>query len=554
MSELWGCLVVAQLAAQAGVRVRPNLALKPVVVMEGVRPTERVCSVNARARQMGLREGMTRVEVETFAGISILPHSVTEEASARSVLLEAISRFSPRMEANVCGADWECVVDLCGTERLLGDSFSVGCQVVSSMETLGFVAFCCVAANADAGLSVARCGAWCQGELEEVSSRVRVMDPGRERWALSGLPVAVLRLNEEMHERFSIWGIRTLGELAELPETALIVRIGQSGKTLRQRARGEFPYFMKPAEQPFRLEEVVQLEEPVDSLEPLMFLMDSMLKLLLGRVMDRALALASVTISFELEVPGDRMLGEDEGKGKREEGKGATSSKTGVLRFAQVSEMSGKLNLFSRTIRPAIPTIDRALLLKMLELDLQAHPAPGAVMQVRLSAEPGDISRIQLGLFSAQMPEPTRFEDTHARLVSLVGEGNVGRVRLLDTHAAESFVLERFVLPSAEYKTSPLRTEKAKPATALRRLRPPLHVRVSMKGSEILGFWLEGRRFEVVRCYGPWRSSGAWWAGNGWSEDTWDLATHCEADGEVMICLLGHDLVRDAWVLEGIYD
>jgi protein ImuB len=573
--ELWGCVVVAQLAAQAGMRVRPRLAGKALVVMEGVRPTERVCSVNVRARAMGLREGMTRVEVETFEDVAVLAQSAAEEAAATRVQVEAMSRFSPRVEANACGTDWECVVDLAGTERLMGNPFTIGCQIVASLEELGFAAFCCVAANPDAGLSVARFGAWCLGELEEagrllgatsslrlhaarVGSSVRVMERGQEGWALAGLPVAVLRLEEEMRERFAIWGVRTLGELAGLPETALIVRVGQIGKTLRLRARGELPYFMKPLEEEFRLEELMELEEPVDTLEPLLFLIDSMLALLLKRVVGRALALASVTVSFLLQVSADRLLGMDE---EREQGRetALANANKAVLRCTQGDETGGLENGagmegFSRTVRPAVATVDPTLLMKMLQLDLEAHPAPGAVVRVRVAAETGDASRIQLGLFAPQMPEPTRFEDTHARLVSLVGEGNVGRVRLLDTHAPEAFVLERFVLPSAEYKASPPRSERTTPVTALRRLRPALQVRVSMKGAEILGFWLEGRRFEVMRCYGPWRSSGAWWAGNGWSEDTWDLATRCDADGEVMVCLLGHDLVRDAWCLEGVYD
>ena len=571
MSELWGCLVVAQLAAQAGTRIRPQLAGKSVVVMEGARPTERVCSVNVRARATGLREGMTRVEVETFEEIAVLAKSEAEEASAMRVLLEAMGRFSPRIESKVCEADWECVLDLSGTERLLGDPLSVGEQIVRSLEELGFAAFCCMAANADAGLSVARFGAWCFGELQEhglalpsatpahhaeikraagsaSAARVRVMAIGQEAWALRSLPVAVLRLEEEMRERFTVWGVRTLGELAALPETPLVTRVGQAGKTLRLRARGELPYFMKPLEEEFRLEEVLQLEEPVETLEPLLFLMDSMLELLLERVVARALALASVTVRFALEVPADRILGaSEEGAAMHPIRFTPSSDKLAEARKEDVQE-------FARTVRPAIATVDRGLLMKMLQLDLEAHPAPGAVIRVTVAAEAGNASRIQLGLFAPQMPEPTRFEDTYARLVSLVGEGNVGRVKLLDTHAAEAFVLERFVLPSAEYKASPSHAEGASPVTALRRMRHAVQVRVSMKGTEILGFWLDGRRFEVVRCYGPWRSSGAWWAGNGWSEDTWDLATRCEADGEVMVCLLGHDLMRDSWVLQGIYD
>jgi protein ImuB len=544
VTELWGCVVVAQLAAQAGVRLRPNLAAAAVVVMEGVRPTERICSVNARARTMGLHEGMTRVEVETFEDVAVLARSTAEEAAARRVLFEAMGQFSPRIEARICEADWGCVVDLAGTARLLGDSLAVGEQLVRCLAELGFAGFCCVAANADAGLSVARFGAWSSGILKESSRfllqtvlprsraaqevRVRVMECGQEGWALGGLPVAVLRLEAEMKERFAIWGVRTLGELAGLPETALIVRVGQGGKTLRLRARGELPYLMRPVEEEARLEEVRELEEPVETLEPLLFLIQEMLELLLKRVVGRALALASVTISFGLEVVRDRILGVD--------GLVAQSQKRAVE-----SSDNDVPEEFSRTVRPAVATVDRHLLMKMLQLDLEANPAPGAVVRVRVAAEAGDASRIQLG-------------DTYARLVSLVGDQNVGRVRLLDTHAAEGFVLERFRLPSAEYKACESRTKYAMPVTALRRLRPAMQVRVSMKGQEILGFWMDGRRFEVVRCFGPWRSSGAWWAGDGWSEDSWDLATRCEADGEVMICLLGHDLVRDDWLLAGIYD
>ena len=60
-------------------------------------------------------------------------------------------------------------------------------------------------------------------------------------------------------------------------------------------------------------------------------------------------------------------------------------------------------------------------------------------------------------------------------------------------------------------------------------------------------------RFEVTAAYGPWRSSGCWWSGDGWDEDEWDvLATR--DDGALVACLLVCDRTRKAWRLEAYYD
>ena len=570
-AELWGCVVVAQVAAQAGVRLRPGLAESPVVIMEGVRPLERVCGVNGRARQMGLTEGMTRVEVETFDGVTVLPRSVAEERVARGVLLEVMGGFTPRAEPRVSGPDWECCVDLAGTERLLGDERTLGGKIVEALERVGFLACVVLAGNADAGFSVCR---WMASRLRFIQKKplgseasaigptyqeeqrrdergtrndherqrlqVGVMLRGGEAKMLGPLPLGVLKLGDEARERFGIWGISTLGELAALPETALITRMGQIGKQLRQRARGEMLHLLEPVAETALLEEVLDLDEPVETLEPLLFLLNPMLEQLILRAQGRALALASVTVELGIEEPADRVVGEDFEVAEP---------------LSQMRDKGHPLLLQSvhiRTVRPAVPVLDRALLLKMLQLDLEAHPSPGAVIRVQLSAEAGDTSRIQLGLFAPQMPEPTRFEDTHARLVSLVGEGNVGRVKSLDTHASEGFVLERFRLPEGAYKAPPLRDEGARPATALRRMRPPVEVRVRTRGRQIAEFWYEARRYEVLRSYGPWRASGDWWCGSIWSADTWDLAAVNE--GEVLVCLVGHDLRAGVWRMEGVYD
>ena len=92
-----------------------------------------------------------------------------------------------------------------------------------------------------------------------------------------------------------MWGIRTLGMLAALPEKELISRMGQGGKRLRQMARGEMPHLFQPVEPVFTLEERMELDSPIELLDALMFVVNVMLEQLIFRATARMLALASVT-------------------------------------------------------------------------------------------------------------------------------------------------------------------------------------------------------------------------------------------------------------------
>ena len=149
----------------------------------------------------------------------------------------------------------------------------------------------------------------------------------------------------------------------------------------------------------------------MELLESLLFVLGVLLDHLLARAAARVLALASITLTCTLE--------------------DGTS--------------------YTRTVRPALPSNDKRLWLKLLHLDLEAHscapsrerdgdPEPqAAIVAVTMQGEPGKLGQTQLGLFSPQLPEGARLEVTLARIRALVGEGNVGRAALQDTHAAGEF-------------------------------------------------------------------------------------------------------------------
>jgi protein ImuB len=504
MEPLYVCVYVLEFAAQAMMRLRPELQRAAVAVMTGDPPLEQVCSANARATRLGVMQGMTRAELESFSGLCILRRSEAEERGTRSALLEAAGVFTPRIEVHAYATPaFTMVLDMTGTARIFGPVEQAVGRIASAMARLRVHVQLAASANFHAAVCVA----------PSACKTPSVIPAGQERTFLQTLPLEALELTQEQRERLRLWGLRTIGELAALSEVELVVRLGQDGRRLRLLARGEHPHLMVPKEPVFLLEEFLSFDSPIEVLDSLLFVLGPMLDQLLERAQSRALALASVTVRLGLD-----------GGGEHE-----------------------------RTIKPALPVAQREVLLKLLHLDLQAHPSPAGVASVFVHAEPGDRSKVQLGLFAPQLPEPMRLDVTLARIAALVGEERVGRARLLDTHRPDSFAMERFSVSGVA--STPMKREptRSMPLVTLRRCRPGVQIPVHQEQARPAAFALHGKEYAVCEAYGPWRRSGEWWSQDVWSQEEWDVHAVANED-EVLLCVLMHDLLRHRWQLEGLYD
>jgi protein ImuB len=107
------------------------------------------------------------------------------------------------------------------------------------------------------------------------------------------------------------------------------------------------------------------------------------------------------------------------------------------------------MNEHKRVIRPALPSVDREFLLKLLQLEIAAYPPPAEVLSLTFTAEAGQSSQVQLGLFAPQMPEPSRLDGTITRLKVIAGEDRVGSPVLEDSHRSGSFRMEGFAVTGA---------------------------------------------------------------------------------------------------------
>ncbi|HTB19781.1 MAG TPA: hypothetical protein VK708_16785, partial [Bryobacteraceae bacterium] len=191
---------------------------------------------------------------------------------------------------------------------------------------------------------------------------------------LYDLDVATLALTDEMAQVFESWGIYTLDQLAELPENGLAERFGPQGVYLQQLARGAIHRPLKIFQPETTYADRIQLDHPVSLLEPLLFLIARLLNEQCARLLSNAMAANEVTICLELE---DRTE-------------------------------------HTRTLHLPVPMRESKSLLKLLQMDLEAHPPTAPTLAIALTLKPVHPRTVQTGIFLPATPAPDKLELTLA--------------------------------------------------------------------------------------------------------------------------------------------
>jgi protein ImuB len=553
----FACIFVPNFPVAAVFRAEPELRAQAVALFEGKPPLEKVFAVNESAGRMGIMPGMTKAQAELCSELTLRPRSPLQESVAHAALLDCAQSFSPCVED--AAAD-TALVDLGGMESLFGTPQEIARNLFRRAAGLGLDANVAVASNPDAAVLAAR-----------GFSGVTVIPPGKEGESLGSLPVEVLfadrcegkeregkkKEDEQQKESAHLlatlerWGIRHLNALAALPEIALSERLGQEGLRLQQLARGADSRMLIPVEAPAVFEEAVELEYPIVLLEPLAFLLNRLLEQICARLAARALNTQELRLTLELQ----NLTGVD----PQLDTVGIPSESDASHNAAQSPVQHfvfGRQSKFCRTLRLPLPMLDSKLFLKLLQLDLNAHPPGAPITKIHLAAEPARPRSAQGGLFLPPSPEPEKLELTLARIAGLVGEACMGSLELLDTYRTEGFRMSRFV-PGAVLETSRQKApaEEKSAVAALRMLRPPLRATVTLENGELVRVVCSKKKEvqgSVLWKAGPWRSSGDWWEREAWARDEWDIALQ-NADS-VALYRLVHDLLGGGWFVEGTYD
>jgi protein ImuB len=548
----FACIFVPDFSVEAILRAEPELRSQALAVLEGEAPLQKVFAVNEKAHRAGVVPGMTRVQVEACPNLALRERSLLQESTAHAALLDCAQAFSPRVEET--GAD-TVILDVAGLQTLFGPLPKIARDLAQRVSLAGLVSSVAIAENPDTAVLAAR-----------GFSGVTVVPQGKEAEQLSSLPIEVLFTEhdaevEKFLETLHRWGIRTLRELAALPDIGLSERLGQRGVEGRKLARGETFRTLVPVEPPVIFEEVVELEYPIVLLEPLALLLARMLDQLCARLQARALATQELRLELELKNGHEEDCDECVGTGALVSLSRAESRDPGRAQARQ---------LFRRTLHLPLPLLDGKTFLKLLQLDLKAHPPGAPIAKIHLTAEPARPRAAQNGLFLPPSPEPEKLELTMAKIAGIVGEGGVGSLELLNTHRPEGFEMQHFA-PCEELRhgftrinTDSLNKEKPSVTqclrgedlvTALRMFRPPARATVTVREGKPAHISCARRKEihgEILWTAGPWRSSGDWWEHTGWARDEWDIAVQEEAG--VAFYRLVRDLLSGRWFVEGTYD
>ena len=566
----FACIYIPNFPVAAALRAEPELDPCPVAIFEGKPPLEQILAVNERARELGISRGMSKAQAELCPEIALRQRSPFEECSAHAALLDCAQSFSPVVEDTACDT---VLLDLAGMESLFGSMTKISHAIFDRATTLGLKANVATGSNPDTALLSARgisvAPAPAPGDRD--GPRVLVIPPGKEAEKLGQLPIEVLwddHLEGDQKEEaarllgiLNRWGIRNLRALAALPEVALSERLGQRALHLQKLARGTYTRTLIPVESPLIFEEAIELEHPIVLLEPLAFLLNRLLEQLCARLASRALSTQELRLTLTLS----NLTGVDDefenigiASESDEAMKNVGEQPPSAVRRSEARQLSRRPTQFSRKLSLPLPMLDAKVFLKLLQLDLNAHPPGAPIVKIHLSAEPARPRSAQGGLFLPPAPEPEKLELTLARISGIVGEQRVGAVELLDTHHPEGFRMRRFVAEVARktpQRKSPDPAEAQAAVTALRRFRPPLRAHVTLENGQptrVMCPMKKEVQGEVLWKAGPWRFSGDWWDREAWSRDEWDLAVR---SGEsVAFYRLVHDLLGGGWFLEGTYD
>jgi protein ImuB len=404
-------------------------------------------------------------------------------------LIALAAEFSPTIEAT---GSRTVAFDANGLERLFGLPQDVAAAIARRARETGVQAALALAANPDSAIYAAR-----------GFSGVHIIPYGDEGKFLASLPVTLLEPSAELLETLERWGIRRFGELAALPPLGIAERLGPEGLRLRELARGEAERKLQAIEDPLRFEDEIELEYPVDLLEPLAFLLARLINGLATGLAARALATNELRLRLRLE---DRTLHE-------------------------------------RTLRLPVPSLDTKAFLKLLQLDLEAHPPSAPVVHLWMGVNPVKPQAAQGGLFIPAAPEPVRLELTVARIRAIVGADRVGVPELIDTHRPGAFRWRA----DLQVRTGVPGLAATQNRLALRIFRPARAATVVLSSGQPGFVSARNIRGKVVESAGPWRTSGDWWTADPWQRDEWDVALSDGALYLLYCCPRG-------WFVEGSYD
>ncbi len=254
------CIAIPHFALHVAILHRPELDGAPLVLgpPEGERPV--VIDATPEAAARGIRPGLGLRDVIALCpkAIILTPHPM-REAAAFEQIMAGLESLSPAVEPDTSNPG-SFYVDLHGLERRLGPPLTAAELLISTMPA---------ALRPRVGIAPGKFAARIAAGCAKPGSAYLV-DTAAVTTFLARASVRWLPISPEMGRRFERLGIRTLGNLAALPLSAVQARFGPSGRVAWNLASGRDNALIRPRPAPDTVIEQIELPAPATSLETLL--------------------------------------------------------------------------------------------------------------------------------------------------------------------------------------------------------------------------------------------------------------------------------------------
>jgi protein ImuB len=382
-----------------------------------------VLDASRSALELGVRPGMPLGTAHRLVPEArFLDPNPDADGAALEAALERLARFSPGVAAESDPAlpgFGRAEVQLDGLERLWGPEPLMANRIGEALADvlpgpplagIGGTRFVAAVAASLAGRDTAggvEDGGAASGGVASGgrASRVRlhIVEPNADVEFLEPLPATTLSRDPMVRARLDRFGLRRIGQVAELPLSAVVARFGSEGQRIHMRARGLETEPFRPRRAPERMALSLPIDPPVTDIEALRFVLHRLAATFGDQLVARGAAASRARLSLELD--GTFVAGE------------TPPSLTVDQRLPE-------------------PTSEGLAVERLLMARIEASPPPAPVSRMEL--ELGDVAPAagtQLTLFTPQTGRTGRLGWRLARLGLRFGEERVGWMEIGDPEA-----------------------------------------------------------------------------------------------------------------------
>ena len=385
----------------------------------------RVLDASRSALELGVRPGMPLGSAHRLAPEArFLDPNPEADGAALEAALDRLAGFSPGVaaEADPAMAGFgRAEVQLDGLERLWGPEPLIASRIGEALAAIlpgpplagiggtRFVA--AVAASlagrgggVAAGVAAGGPANWAAAAVGTGAGvRLHVVERGADAVFLAPLPAATLSRDQMVRARLDRFGLGRIGQVAELPLSAVVARFGAEGERIHARALALETEPFRPRRAPERMALALPIEPPVADIEALRFVLHRLAAAFGDQLVARGAAAGRARLTLELD--GTFVAGE---------------TPPSLVIDQRLPE----------------PTSEGLAVERLLMARIEASPPPAPVACLEL--ELGDVAPAagtQLTLFMPQTGRTGRLGWQLARLGLRFGEDRVGWMEIGDPEA-----------------------------------------------------------------------------------------------------------------------